>query len=398
MMNKNIRAAIAGVIPEITALRHELHEHPEIRFEEQWTSDRVARFLDEAGIPHTRGHAKGTGIVARIEGATGKTVALRADMDALELEEKTGLPYASKTANRMHACGHDGHMACLCGAAKVLSQNRDALAGTVKLLFQPAEELGAGGLCMVHEGVLDGVDAVFALHAWPTIPVGCIGVKSGPMMAGADFFRIDIQGRGCHGARPADGIDPVMVAAHIVLALQTIVSREIEALDPAVVSVCSIHAGAASNIIPDSAHIEGTFRTLNPATRDAVACAIERIAQGTAQALRATAAVQFGDACYVPLHNAPSMTEFARKAIAAALGPDAVVELERPSMGAEDFAFYLQKTPGALVLLGIAASPDKPHPPLHSPHFDFNDAAIGTALSTLVGLSADFLRQPPASA
>ena len=251
---------------------------------------------------------------------------------------------------------------------------------------------------MVEEGVLDGVDAVFALHAWPTIPVGCIGVKSGPMMAGADFFSIHIQGRGCHGARPADGVDPVMVAAHIVLALQTIVSREIEALDPTVLSVCSIHAGAASNIIPDSAHIEGTFRTLNPATRDAVARAIERVAQGTAQALRATAAVQFGKACYVPLHNDPSMTQFAREAVAAVLGPDAIVELQRPSMGAEDFAFYLEKTPGALVLLGIAPSAAEPHAPLHSPYFDFNDAAIGTALSTLVALSAGFLRPPPADA
>ena len=338
MMNEALNATIRALEQEIIALRHELHRHPEIRFEEQWTSDRVARFLDEAGIVYTRGYARGTGIVAVVKGQGTKTVALRADMDALELEERTGAPYASTIPGRMHACGHDGHTACLCGAAKALAMHADQLKGSVKFIFQPGEEIAGAGRLIVEEGVLDDVHAAFALHVWPALPAGRIGVKSGPLMAGADWFRIEIQGRGCHGAHPDAGVDPVVVAAHITTALQTIVSREISPVEPAVVTVARIQAGVADNIIPETARLEGTFRALTEDVRKTIQAAIERIAEGTARAFRATAAVNFSGDAYAPLINDPAMTDFARKVIADTLGPDAVVEVQHPSMGAEDFA------------------------------------------------------------
>ncbi|NIA15600.1 MAG: amidohydrolase, partial [Nitrospiraceae bacterium] len=321
----------------------------------------------------------------------GRAIALRADMDALELAEETGLPYASETPGRMHACGHDGHMTCLLGAAQVLSAHRERLAGSVKFIFQPGEELGAGGRLIAQEGVLDDVDAVFGLHAWPGIPVGCVGVKDGPMMAGADWFRIEIQGRGCHGADPAAGVDPVVVAAHITTALQTIVSREVDPIEPAVLTIGRIHGGVTTNIIPDTAEMMGTFRTLTGEVRDLMAGAIERVAARTAEAFRASAVISFGDDSYIPLHNDPEMTNFVRDTVRSALGNAALVEITKPSMASEDFAFYLEKAPGSYLRLGTGASEEGNCAPLHSPRFDFNDAAISTGVSVFVSLAGRFL-------
>ncbi len=373
-MDPDTKKSVEEVAAEVTALRRELHQHPEIRFEENWTSDRISRFLFEAGIPHSRGHANGTGIVATLEGRGPKVIVLRADMDALEMQERSGVVYASTIPNRMHACGHDGHMAILCGTAKVLSQHLDALRGTVRFIFQPAEEMGAGGRCIVAEGLLDDVDAAFALHTWHSIPLGKIGIKSGPMMASADWFSIDIEGRGCHGADPGAGIDPVVVAAHVIIALQTIVAREINPWDAAVVTVGRIQAGVASNIIPETARLEGTFRALSEDVRDSIATAIRRIAENTASAFRATACVTFGYDHYAPLINDPAMADRVRQSVADTLGPEALVELDHPSMGAEDFAFYLEKVPGAIFYLGNYA-PGASHP-IHSPYYIFNDDAI----------------------
>ncbi len=386
-----MKDAVASVLAEIVALRHELHQHPEIRFEEKWTSARVAQFLDEAGIPYTQGHAKGTGIVARIEGHGDKTVALRADMDALEIQEETGLPYASQIPQRMHACGHDGHTACLCGVAKVLNGQRDSLGGTVKLIFQPAEEQAAGGRFIVEEGLLDDVQAVFALHGWPSLTVGTVGLKSGPAMASADFFRIDIAGKGCHGADPGAGIDPVVVASHITTGLQNIASREINPWDPVVVTVARIQAGTTSNVIPETAFIEGTFRALDEKVRNKVFGAVERIAENTARAHRATAEVSFLGHPYPPLHNDEGMSVFARDTIVDAFGADRLVEPRFPTMGSEDFAFYLQKTPGAILFLGINPSGDSVHAPLHSPLHDFNDDALATGIELMSRLALEFL-------
>ncbi len=312
---ESLRSTVTEILPEIVALRHELHRHPEIRFEETWTSDRIARFLDQVGMPYTRGHAKGTGIVATLEGPPGKTVVLRADMDALEIEEETGLPYASTIPERMHACGHDGHMANLCGAVKTLLEHRDLLKGTVKFFFQPAEENAAGGRYMVEEGLLDGVDAAFGLHGWPTLQTGVIGVKSGAAMASADFFQITIEGAGTHAADPGGGVDPIAIAGHVMTALQNIVSREINPWESAVITVAKINSGHATNVIPEKAYMEGTFRALNQRVRDQIFEAIPRVVEHTAAAHRARGTTEFCGEPYPFLLNDPAMSELAKRVV-----------------------------------------------------------------------------------
>ncbi|HPO15476.1 MAG TPA: M20 family metallopeptidase [Candidatus Hydrogenedentes bacterium] len=390
MIPKQLTDTISGILPEIEALRHELHQHPEIRFEEHWTSERISRFLKEANIPFTRGHARGTGICALIHGEKeGPEVALRADMDALEIQEETTLPYASILPGRMHACGHDGHLAILCGVAKTLLHLRNHIQGTVKLLFQPAEEQAGGGRLMVEEGLLNGVSAVFALHGWPNLPAGKAAAKSGCLMAGADFFKIEIHGRGGHGADPANAIDPILAAAHIITALQSLVAREIDPWDAAVITVAHIEAGATSNIIPDHARMEGTCRALTPETRLRLIQAIERVAANTALAFRAHAEFTLGTDGYPPLYNHPEMSALAREAILETFGNDGVWELNRPCMTSEDFAFYLERTPGAYILLGTGG----PHP-LHTPHFDFNDAVMPHAIELMCRIAFRALQLP----
>lgn len=376
------------LLSSLVALRHELHQYPEIRFEEHATSDRIAAFLDSHGIAYERGFAKGTGIVATVEGAqAGPTVALRADMDALEIEEQTNLPWASRIPQRMHACGHDGHMAVLCGASATLQAMRHSLSGRIKCIFQPAEEQAAGGRFIVQEGVLKDVSRVFALHGWPTLPVGHVGVKAGAMMASADFFNIQIRGKGCHGADPASGIDPIVVAAHIVTALQTVVSREIDPWREAVVTVARIEAGFASNVIPEVARLEGTFRALNHEVRDHLRVAIERMATQVAAAFRASATVRFGDTPYPPLRTDPAITAFA-KAVAETLPEvEKVHEFDHPFMTAEDFAFYLEEVPGTFLCLGTNPDGASTYPPLHSSRYDFTDTAIPVGVSLLTALA-----------
>jgi amidohydrolase len=368
-----VKNTIQEILPELIALRHELHTHPEIRFEEKWTSDRIVAFLDAEGIPYTRGHAGGTGIVATIEGKGDRTVALRSDMDALEIEEDTGVPYTSMIPERMHACGHDGHMANLCGTATVLNRHRDLVQGTVKCIFQPAEEQAAGGRLIVEEGLLDGVDAVFGLHCWPTLAVGQVGIKSGPAMASADFFHIDIHGVGCHGADPAAGVDPIYVASQIVSALQSIVSRETNPWDPAVLTV---------------AHI----RALTPEVRERILEALPRVAEFTAKAHRATATVHFDGTPYPALHNDPAMSAFAKETVKEVFGAEHLHEPHAASMAAEDFAFYLNHTPGAFLFLGNNPDAKKVYPGLHSPHFDFCDEALPVGIETMSELAIRFLK------
>lgn len=386
-MLTSLRHSIEQSTPELVALRHELHQHPEIRFEEHWTSGRISRFLTEVGVPHTRGHAKGTGIVAVIEGnVPGRSIALRADMDALEIDEQTGLAYASKTPGQMHACGHDGHSTILCGVAKTLWNHRNALAGRVKLIFQPAEEQAAGGRFIVQEGHLDDIDAVFALHAWPEFEAGTAGVGEGCIMASADYFCIDVLGKGGHGADPAAAIDPVVVAAHIIVALQSIVSREVNPWDAAVVSAARIVSGHASNVIPATAQIEGTYRALTAAHRAHLQSAIERVAVNVAEAFRAKAIVSIGDDGYPVLNNDPAMARLAQASVAEALGVDRVVPVTHPYMTAEDFAYYLQKVPGAFIYLGNRNPGAASAPGLHTATFDFNDAAIPCGVKTFCTL------------
>lgn len=386
-----MRDFIQEQIPDLVALRHELHQHPEIRFEEEWTSDRIAAFLDQEGIPYTRGHAKGTGIVATIKGNGNKTVGLRSDMDALEIEEDTGLPYSSSIPERMHACGHDGHMTCLCGTARVLNHYKDSLRGTVKLIFQPAEEQAAGGRLIVEEGILDDVDAVFGLHCWPGLPVGKVGIKSGAAMASADFFHIEIQGEGGHGADPASTVDPILISAHVLTALQSIVSRETNPWDPAVITVARIESGHAANVIPETALMEGTFRALSDKVRDHIFQAIPRIAESTARAHRAEAIVHFDGEPYPFLHNDPVMSDFAKETVRDIFGADKLHEPKAASMAAEDFAFYLQKRPGAFMFLGNNPDPSTRYPGLHSPHFNFCDEALPHGIELMSSVAMRFL-------
>lgn len=386
-----IHETVGRLIPEVTGLRHELHQHPEIRFEETWTSERIARFLSEAGVPHQRGYAGGTGIVAELGTSGQRTVALRADMDALEIAEQTRLPYASKIPQRMHACGHDGHSASLCGVVKALSLHPELLKGRVKFIFQPAEEQAAGGRLIVNEGVLDDVDAVFALHAWPNIPVGQIAAGDGRVMASADFFRVEIQGKGGHGADPASAVDPVLILAHIITALQSICSRELDPWESSVVSVCRVEAGSASNVIPETALLEGTYRALRPEVRAHLAAAIDRIATQTAAAFRARVSVFCSEGGYPVLDNDPAMSAFARTCAGDVFGEDSVVPVLHPYMFAEDFAFYLQNTPGAFIFLGNRRPEDTDPPPLHSPFFDFNDNALPVAIELMSEIAIRFL-------
>ncbi len=382
---KRMNAEVAALLPQIMEFRHRLHRHPEIRYEEHWTSDRIAEYLAEAGITVKRGYAGGTGLIGEIGPDNSPVIALRADMDGLEIEEKTGLAYASEISGRMHACGHDGHMAMLCGAAAVVARHAKDLRCRVRFIFQPGEEMAAGGRRMVEEGVLDGVTAAFGMHGWPEFPEGTVYLRPGYAMAGADWFTITIQGKGCHGAAPEAGIDPIVIAAHVVLGLQTIVSREMSPCKPAVVSVGRIQAGTAANSIPDNATLSGTVRTLTPETQKKVRSAVERIATGTASSHRATASVQFDSNHYAPLYNDPKMCAFARRAIQNALGGEAFREADCPSMAAEDFAFYLRQTPGAFLWLGTRR-PMGDTPGLHSPFFDFNDAALSAGIHTWLSL------------
>lgn len=390
-MFPGVAETIADLWPDIVALRRELHSHPEIRFTERWTSARLARFLDEAGISYRSGFAGGTGIIATITGGAGPTVALRADMDALEIEEQTGAPYASRVTGTMHACGHDGHMAILCGAGKALAQHRERIRGTVRLIFQPAEEIAGGGKRMVDEGAVDGAAAVFGLHGWPGLGLGQFGVKAGPMMASASDFKIVVAGRGCHAADPASGVDPIRVGAQLTSALHTIVSREIDPWAAGVITVSKFHGGRATNIVPESAVLEGTFRSLELAVHERLRAAIARVAAHTAEAFGASARVEFSAMTYPPLVNDPAMTELARAVIGSEMGKDAVHEIAQPCMAAEDFAFYLQRIPGSFVWLGLNPDPARPYPALHNPGFNFNDDAIPLGMRLLTGVVFEYL-------
>ncbi len=390
-MGAALNRSIESNLAEIVALRHEFHQHPETRFKETWTSERLSSVLKEWGIPHTCGLARGTGIVASIDGKPGKTIALRTDIDGLEIDEATSLPYASRIPNRMHACGHDGHMATVLGAARVLLEFRGSLHGSVRLLFQPGEEQGGGARHMIADGALDGVDAIFGLHGWPQLEAGKVAIKSGPMMASADFFRIHVQGKGCHGADPASAIDPVLVAAHITTSLQTIVSREIDPRKPAVVTIAHIDAGTTTNIIPDTALLEGTIRSFDGETDALLRESIERIACNTAQAFRASASVAFGEKPYPALINDEAMTRLLLDSALTTLGNGNVVVLTEPQMVAEDFACYLEKVPGAFFFLGVANEPNQPYPPLHSAYYDFNDKAVPAGIAVMAELALRFL-------
>lgn len=412
------QVALAGALEHFldaaahaVALRHELHEHPELGYQEKYTAGVICRELTRLGVEFKTGYAGGTGVVGLIRGelpaeAGGmggvtrtdaspppeKCVALRADMDALPVDELTRLPYASQTKGYMHACGHDGHMAVLLGTAAVLKQAAGKFRGTVKLLFQPAEEGGCGASRMVQDGVLENprVDAIFGLHGWPGLKVGMVSTKPGPLLASVDGVTIRITGRGSHAAAPQMGIDPVLCGAALVQALQQIVARETEPGEAAVVTIAQFHAGAGFNVIPETAELNGTIRALTPERRAAMIRAIERITLGVAAAHGCTAAVTY-DGATPSTTNTPALADFVKQVAQQVLGEDRFVPTLKLAMWGEDFAFYLQAVPGCFFVLGVQPEERISHPMLHNPYFDFTDAAIPVGIRMFSALALDFL-------
>ena len=392
---RDLQPLIASLLPELVELRHDLHRHPELGYEEHETAARIVSQLQDVPGIELRTGVAGTGVVATLGAErTGACVALRADMDALPIEELGDHAHRSTVPGKMHACGHDGHVTCLVGAARVLAQLGDELEGSVKFLFQPAEEGGAGGRRMCEEGVLDDppVRAIFGLHGWPSQPQGEIGVRSGAMLASSDRLRIAVHGTGAHAAFPHQGIDTVLVAAHVVLALQSIAARNTDPLDSVVVTVAQVHGGTADNIIPSEVRLSGTVRTLNSETRRLTFERIKRVAAETARAYGATAEVTLEDG-YPVLENNPDATDYVRRVATAAIGT-VPVEI-RPVMGGEDFAFYAQRVPASFFTLGVCPVDRDTYPTLHQPDYDFHDGAIALGVAMHVEIARRFWREGP---
>ena len=345
-----------ALLPEMVALRRAIHQEPELGLQTPRTIAKAREAL--AGLPLDYREGPSTsGLIATLRGAQeGRTILLRGDMDALPMPEDTGLPFASRVEGAMHACGHDGHVAMLVGAAKLLAARRDSLAGTVMFMFQPGEEGWHGARFMLDDGLLDPLpDAAFALHVMPNAPHGIFSGRAGPLLASADQLRIRVTGRGGHASMPHDALDPIPIACEIVGAIQAFVTRQVPALDPAVVTIASIEAGTTYNVIPESAHLLGTIRTLSPATRAAVHAGLRRLAEGIAAAHGAAAEVEIEPGFPVTVCD-PRAVAVARGAVADLFGPEAWVDLPAPIMGAEDFSYVLEKVPGAMLFLGAAAS------------------------------------------
>ncbi len=366
---------------EMTAWRRELHAHPQTAFEETFASEFIATKLQSWGIETHRGLAK-TGVVGIVRGRSAggspatndaklQTIGLRADIDALDIQEQNDVPYRSQFPGKMHACGHDGHTTMLLGAAKYLAETRN-FAGSVCLIFQPAEENEGGGRVMVEEGLFDRFpcDAVFGMHNWPGMPVGQFGMCAGPIMAAFDVFEITVRGQGTHAAMPHLGIDPIVAAAQIVTALQTIASRNVNPVDQIVLSITQIHGGDTWNVIPTEVKLRGTVRTFLRSVQDMAEAHMKRIVTGIAASLGASAELRY-ERRYPATINTPLETEWASAAAAEIAGPDRVDTNVAPCMGSEDFAFLLQKRPGCYLWVGNGPSDNGRV--LHNPKYDFND-------------------------
>jgi len=377
------------------AWRTALHQEPELSLHEEKTREKIVAALGELGIPVTT-FDDFPGVIGTI-GAdrSGPVVALRADMDALPVTEDTGLPFRSRFPGRMHACGHDVHMACLLGAAAILSRNSRPPAGPIRLLFQPAEEEGSrgGALPLIERGCLENpkVDFVVGQHVDPSLPLGHVGWRVGPFMAAADFFRIAVRGRGGHAASPHQGPDAIVVASEIVTGMQALVSRVRDPVDPVVVSVGSIHGGTKDNILPSEVVLEGTVRTLRPETRDLIERALKRRVRALATSLGATVQISYRRG-YPSLINTPAPTRAVAAGLEFEFGKDHVVEVDHPLMGAEDFSRYLEKVPGTFLRLGVGV-PDRPAT-LHSPTFAPDERALVIGAATLAAATESLQRGP----
>ena len=390
---------IVANTPQIAALRRELHAHPELCFEEVRTADLVAAKLTEWGIPIHRGMGT-TGVVGIVKaGTSSRAIALRADMDALPMQEFNTFAHASQHPGKMHACGHDGHTAMLLGAAQHLAQHRH-FDGTVYLVFQPAEEGGGGAREMIKDGLFEQfpVEAVFGMHNWPGMRAGTFAASPGPVMASSNEFKIVIRGKGGHAAMPHNAIDPVVVACQMVQGFQTIISRNKKPIDAGVISVTMIHTGEATNVIPDQCEIQGTVRTFTIAVLDMIEQRMRDLAQHTSAAFGTTCEFQFVRN-YPPTINSAKEAEFARKVMASIVGEKNVLAQE-PTMGAEDFAYMLQAKPGcySFIANGDGAHREMGHGGgpcmLHNPSYDFNDALLPLGATYWVRLAEQWLATP----
>jgi hippurate hydrolase len=367
---------VADLQPDIQAWRRDIHEHPELLYDVHRTAALVADRLREFGCDEVATGLGRTGVVGVIKGRKPagkgdmKVIGLRADMDALPIEEETNLPYASKTPGLMHACGHDGHTAMLLGAARYLAETRN-FAGDAVVIFQPAEEGGAGAVAMIKDGLMDrfGIEQVYGMHNYPGIPVGSFAIRPGPIMAGGDAVIIKIEGRGGHAARPHKCIDSVLVGAQLITALQSIVSRDIDPLESAVISMCVFHAGTARNVIPQTAELKGTVRTLNGEVRKLVERRVREVVAGVAQITGARIDLAYDHGYPVTVNHAPQ-TDVATR-VAREISGEANVHQMLPLMAGEDFAYMLEQRPGALIFCGNGDSPG-----LHHPAYNFNDDAL----------------------
>jgi amidohydrolase len=375
------------------AMRREFHRHPEPSMKEKRTSRRVIEELEKLGLKPEK--AAGTGVVCEIKGAKkskkNKKVALRADMDALEIEEKNKIEYKSENEGLMHGCGHDGHTASLLTAAKILNDLKSEFAGTVKLIFQPGEEIAVGAKTMVEEGIVQDVDAIFGIHVWNDLASGKISVEAGPRMAAVNQFIINIHGKGGHGSMPQQGIDPIMAGAAVVMNLQTIVSREFDPMEPAVLSVDIFNSGSKGNVLPDSSYLEGTTRCFSREINQKFEDIIRRVAQETAASYRAEAELEYNKMT-LPCINDQEISAIAQKSAAEVAGSDSIVNLDKTT-GGEDFSFFAAEVPAAFAFVGSrneAKGADAPH---HHPEFNIDEDALKTASGLYAQFALDFLSE-----
>jgi amidohydrolase len=370
---------------ELAGWRRSLHERPELGFEEVETSRFVAERLQSFGVDEVHTGIAKTGVVGVVRGrGAGGTIGLRADMDALPMSEETGRPWASRARGKMHACGHDGHTTMLLGAARYLAETRN-FDGTVYLIFQPAEEGGGGARVMLNDGLFERfpADQVYGLHNWPWLPTGSFAMRAGPAMAAADHFEIEIIGQGCHAAMPHSGRDPIVTAATLVQVFQSIASREIDPVDNAVISVTKIAGGSTHNVVPERVTMMGTVRTFKPATQDFIERRLGEAARGVAAAHGLEARLHYHRGYPATVNSAREAT-LAADAAAEIVGEARVTRDPEPAMGAEDFAYMLEKRPGSYIWMGVGGNGNDA--PLHSPHYDFNDEALGVGVSYWVRL------------
>ena len=390
-----LKSDIDELIPDMVAMRRDLHEHPELAFEEVRTSGIVAQRLRTLGLEVQAGVAK-TGVVGLLRGGASKpgakTIAIRADMDALPIYELNEIEYRSTIDGKMHACGHDGHTSILLAVADILTKRRSELPGNVKFVFQPAEEVIGGAEPMVKEGAMQGVDGVIGLHLISDYPLGRVGVRSGTVFASADKLVLRVQGKGGHAAMPETTVDPIVIAAHIITALQTLISRETSPFSPAVITIGKISAGTAFNIIPETAELQGTMRAFTPEHREKLVRRIGEVASGIALAMGGTCAVEVFDGC-PPCINDPAMTEVVHKAAIEAVGEKDVDESEDVmTTGSDDMAYFLNTVPGCYFIVGAHNEDKGAKYPHHHPRFNIDEDALAVGVEVLSRAAMEFLK------